>query len=404
MSSFRYKGYNYNLTSLYEFINEYNIRNNEVASEKNLNAAVNKLKRELNQIIGQIKILTSQESINWSPLIQYEAGEIVSFFNTEKPEYTQEEIEDSFYLALPNETPNLSYKPTENPNFWTQIKLKDLYPKLYLDNYALKNQELTDWEANQDFSVVNIKKLNTSLENTKVELAKTISDEYVRFDNIKEYNVTDDFQPANKKYVDTLIAELNENIANFENLLGAYVKIEGSQNKMQTQNTGYVTALSTPNQGILPGSNGISNIGSINKTFNNVYSNIFHGIATKAKYADIAEIIETDLKFDKGSIISLDIDTQDFCLYQENMEIFGVISSKPGIILNSEAKGILVAHKGQVPVKVKGPVFKGGIIIANPGGYGICIKELTNENRHLKIGISLETNTNKKIKLVNVFI
>ncbi len=404
MSSFQYKGYNYNLTSLYEFINEFNVRNNEVASEKNLNAAVNKLKRELNQIIGQIKILTSQESIHWSPLITYEAGEIVSFFQTEKPEYTLDEIENSFYLAIPNETPNLSYKPNENPNFWTQIKLEDLYPRLYLKNYALKNQEITDWEANQDFSVVNVKKLNAIIDNLKIELGKTIASDYIRFDNIKEYNITDDYQPANKKYVDTLVSQLNENIENFENLLGAYVKIDGTQHKMQTQNTGYVTALSTPNQGILPGSNGISNIGSINKTFNNVYSNIFHGIATKAKYADIAEIIETDLKFDKGSIISLDMETRDFCLYQENMEIFGVISSKPGIILNSEAKGILVAHKGQVPVKVKGAVKKGGIIIAESGGYGICVEKLTNENRHLKIGIALESNTKKGIKLVNVYI
>ena len=43
MSDFRYKGYNFNLTSFREFVNEFNIFNNQRASAENLNKAVNKL-------------------------------------------------------------------------------------------------------------------------------------------------------------------------------------------------------------------------------------------------------------------------------------------------------------------------------------------------------------------------
>ena len=68
MSDFRYKGYNFNLTSFREFVQEYNIMDNQRASADALNKSVNKLKREVNQLIGQFKILTSKESIRWDNL------------------------------------------------------------------------------------------------------------------------------------------------------------------------------------------------------------------------------------------------------------------------------------------------------------------------------------------------
>ena len=85
MSSFEYEGYGFNLTSFREFVNEYNIYNNQRASAENLNKAVNKLKREVNQLIGQFKILTSKESIRWDAGIVYEAGEIVSYLTSKNP-------------------------------------------------------------------------------------------------------------------------------------------------------------------------------------------------------------------------------------------------------------------------------------------------------------------------------
>ena len=43
MSDFRYKGYNFNLTSFREFVQEYNIMDNQRASADALNKSVNKL-------------------------------------------------------------------------------------------------------------------------------------------------------------------------------------------------------------------------------------------------------------------------------------------------------------------------------------------------------------------------
>ena len=404
MSNFKYQGYQYNLTSGYEFLKEYCIRNNQVADQNSLNKPLVQLKRELNTLIGQIKILTSEPSILWNASVVYEAGEIVSYFTKEKVEYTKEEIENSYYLALPTENENIAIQPNENPSYWKQIKLENLYPRLYLQNYALKNQEETDWEATSDLSVINLKKLTSALEDFKAKLLEVTDTKYISFQNVKPYSVVDDTQPAHKGYVDSKIKETQTQISNIKDTMGEYVILYGTDKILTSSTAGSNISFTTPKGGLLPAIAGSTTLGSAAKPFGRVYSNIFEGTATKALYADIAEIIETELEFDPGDILSLDIDTGDFKLYQPQDEIFGVVSSKPGIILNSEAKGILIAHKGQVPVKVQGPVKKGQIIIADGGGIAIAKDKISLTERPLKIGIALESNSSKKVKLIKTFI
>ena len=404
MSNFKYQGYQYNLTSAYEFLKEFCIRNNQVADQDSLNKPVIQLKRELNTLIGQIKILTSEPSITWNPSVVYEAGEIVSYFTSNKVDYTKEEIENSYYLALPNNGQNIAIKPNENRTFWKQIKLQDLYPRLYLKNYALKNQEVEDWESTKELSVINLKRLKELLDEFKVKLDTVYDTKYIKFDNLTPYKVVDDTQPTHKAYVDTKIKETETKISNMKNTIGEYVKLEGSNKTLTSSTSGSNLSFSVPKGGLMPSIPGSTPLGSSTSPFGRVYANIFEGTATKALYADIAEIIETELEFEPGSILSLDKDTGDFKLYQPYDEVFGVVSSKPGFVLNSEAKGILIAHKGQVPVKVKGPVKKGQIIIADGAGVGIAKDSLILEERPLKIGIALESNPKRTIKLIKTFL
>lgn len=404
MSNFKYQGYQYNLTSAYEFLKEYCIRNNQVADQNSLNKPVVQLKRELNTLIGQIKILTSEPSILWNPSVVYEAGEIVSYFTTEKVEYTKEEIENSYYLAIPNDNQNIAIQPNEAPAYWKQIKLEDLYPRLYLKNYALKSLEEEDWDSSSDLSVVNLKKLSSSLEDFKSKLDDIYDTKYISFSNLTPYSVVDDTQPAHKAYVDGKIKETQEQIKNIKDTMGEYVILYGSDKILTSSTSGSNVSFTTPKGGLLPAIAGSTTLGSASKPFGRIYSNIFEGTATKALYADIAEIIETELEFEPGDILSMCIETGDFKLYQPQDEIFGVVSSKPGFILNSEAKGVLIAHKGQVPVKVKGPVKKGQIIIADGAGIGVAKDKISLEERQLKVGIALESKSSKKIKLIKTFI
>lgn len=404
MSNFKYQGYQYNLTSAYEFLKEYCIRNNQVADQNSLNKPVVQLKRELNTLIGQIKILTSEPSILWNPSVVYEAGEIVSYFTTEKVEYTKEEIENSYYLAIPNDNENIAIQPNEGRAYWKQIKLEDLYPRLYLKNYALKSLEEEDWDSTNSYSVINLKKLQNELQEFKTKLDNIYDTKYISFQNVTPYNVTDDTQPAHKAYVDNKIKETQAQISNIKDTMGEYVILYGTDKILTSSTAGSNISFTTPKGGLLPAIAGSTTLGSQAKPFGRVYSNIFEGTATKALYADIAEIIETELEFEAGDILSLSVETGDFRLFQPQDEVFGVISSKPGFILNSEAKGVLIAHKGQVPVKVAGPVKKGQIIIADGGGVGIAKNTLCLEERHLKIGIALESNSSKKVKLIKTFI
>lgn len=386
MAQFRYDGYNFNLTSFYEFLNEYNIKDDEIANQKNLNKAVNQLKRELNQVIGQLKILTSEESVLWNSLIKYEPGEIVSYFGDSKPQHTKEEIQNSFYMALPSDYDNIAIKPTENADMWKQIKLQDLFPTLYLDNYVMKNLEQSDWQAVQDYAVVNIKKLAETIDAFKVAFLKELREEFISFKNTQKFDTINQYNVASKKYVDTETKKLEDSVLNLDDKLKDYVKIDTSNSKMVVASMPN-KALATPNEGLLPGSPNISNIGSSLKKFANVYAANFVGTATQAKYADLAEIFETKKVFEPGTIVSLDPKTKDFIPYDGILEVFGVVSTQPGFLLNSSAVGIMIAHKGKIPVRVLGKAKIGQIILAHKDGVGIPVDFVRPEDRHLKIGI-----------------
>lgn len=433
-SSFTYKNsenksYTYTITSLYEFINEYCVRNNEIADQKVLNRAVLQLKKELQQVIGQIKVLTTQVAPVWSALIEYQPGEIVSYFSNGKATgHTTAEIEDSFYMALPavnannEQVKNQGVIPNQNDSLWVKITLDDLYPKLNFSNYVQKNRETTDWSINypdtndeNPYAAVNLERLNDRIDELTTNLKEFFSSEYISKSNTQNYleGITSDnkdslqnrYKPTTINYVENRVKELEKSLDSIDDRLGDYVRVDKS-NKLQTTNLGSTENYSfqTPQGGLLPGTAGISNLGSISQKFNYVYANIFQGTATRALYADIAEIIESEKSFEPGTILSMDILTGDLKEYESNDEIFGVVSENPGFILNSEAKGILIAHKGQVKVKVQGKVKKGEIIIAIDNGIGEAVPRLSNAVRHLKIGIALESSDTNDIKLINTMI
>lgn len=386
MATFRYNGYDFNLTSFYEFLNEFNIKNDEVANQTNLNKAVNQLKRELNQVIGTIKILTSEESILWNSMIKYEPGEIVSYFKDSKPQHTKEEIQNSFYMALPSKYDNIAVVPTENADLWQQIKIQDLYPSLYLENYVMKNQETEDWQAVQDFAVVNIKKLTDTIESFKEAFLKELDERYIGFKNTKSYDTVNQYNVASKKYVDAETKKLSDSVLNLDDKLKDYIKIDTSSAKMVVASMPG-KALGVPNEGLLPGAPNVSNIGSALKKFANVYASNFVGTATQAKYADLAEVFETNKTFEPGTILALDTKSKDFIPWNPGYEVFGVVSTQPGFLLNSGARGVMIAHKGLVPVRIAGKAKIGQILIASENGLARAVDSLSDENRHLKIGI-----------------
>lgn len=105
---------------------------------------------------------------------------------------------------------------------------------------------------------------------------------------------------------------------------------------------------------------GTLNLGSASATFGT-----FFGEATSARYADLAEIYSADADYEPGTVVKIGgsaevTQTTSF----NDPEVFGVVSTNPAYLMNSEAEGVAVALTGRVPVKVEGRIKKGERLVS----------------------------------------
>jgi hypothetical protein len=124
-------------------------------------------------------------------------------------------------------------------------------------------------------------------------------------------------------------------------------------------------------------------------------ANVFHGTATKAQFADLAEKYTTAEELPAGTAVAVcghpdhevePASASSFCI--------GVVSTDPAYMMNSEAEGQYIGLKGRLPVRVKGPVSKGMAVYA--WAEGVC----TTIASTALVGIALETNNDEGEKLV----
>jgi hypothetical protein len=131
----------------------------------------------------------------------------------------------------------------------------------------------------------------------------------------------------------------------------------------------------------------------------NLTANVFNGVATSARYADLAEKYTTDKEYPVGTVmvVSMGGDSECTASYSPGQIAVGVISEKPAFLMNKDADGQAIALRGRVPVRVIGPITKGQTLIASVDGraiYGVLNP----------VGIALETNQEFKEKLVECVI
>ena len=114
-------------------------------------------------------------------------------------------------------------------------------------------------------------------------------------------------------------------------------------------------------------------IGAVGSVFRAVYATTFSGVSTTAKYADLAERFETDAEYAPGTVVRIG-GTKEITIETEvaSDQVFGVISTKPAHLMNSEAGDDKthppVAQIGRVPVRVIGPCAKGDRLISAGNG------------------------------------
>jgi hypothetical protein len=97
----------------------------------------------------------------------------------------------------------------------------------------------------------------------------------------------------------------------------------------------------------------------------------FVGTATAAQYADLAEKYLADEEYAPGTVVVVG-GTAEVTACSMNTQAFGVVSTNPAYMMNSElVGGTYIALKGRVPCKVAGDIKKGDMLTAGNNGYAI---------------------------------
>jgi hypothetical protein len=114
------------------------------------------------------------------------------------------------------------------------------------------------------------------------------------------------------------------------------------------------------------------NLGLPTRTFGNVYSDFFRGVATSAQYADLAENYTADTQYSPGTVLEFGGDFEVTVAQDNTRRIAGVVSTNPAYLMNSECVGeyvVSVALQGRILCKVKGNVSKGDMLVSAGSGY-----------------------------------
>lgn len=123
----------------------------------------------------------------------------------------------------------------------------------------------------------------------------------------------------------------------------------------------------------LPSANATISLGSGAYRFANVWAVTFQGTALQADYADLAERFEADNYYTPGTVLTLG-GTAEVTLETDDLseDVFGVVSTRPGYMMNSKAgtdeTHPPIAVSGRVPVRVIGKVKKGDRLVSAGNG------------------------------------
>jgi hypothetical protein len=139
-----------------------------------------------------------------------------------------------------------------------------------------------------------------------------------------------------------------------------------------------------------------------------LYATVFSGVATQARYADLAEKYIADAMYEPGTVVVFGGDNE---ITQSTLShdgaVAGVISTDPAFLMNSELGGDLalpVALQGRTPCRVLGPVKKGDLVTTSniPG----VAQKLDKSQYQIGcvIGKALETINDNTVKTIEVVV
>jgi len=120
---------------------------------------------------------------------------------------------------------------------------------------------------------------------------------------------------------------------------------------------------------IIPDATGSRNLGSSGMRWDVVYADTFSGVATTAKYADLAENYVGDEAYEPGTVLVFGGDAEVTTTNAKgDHRVAGVVSTNPAYLMNSELDAVntvAIALTGRVPCKVIGTVQKGDMLVTS---------------------------------------
>jgi hypothetical protein len=131
-----------------------------------------------------------------------------------------------------------------------------------------------------------------------------------------------------------------------------------------------------------------------------IYANVFHGEATSAQFADLAEKYLADSEYEPGTVMVIGGE-KEVTASSWGKRAIGAVSTNPAFMMNKDLEGgTYVALKGRVPVKVIGRIKKGDELIAANNGCA----SFANAHASGVFAIALESNDDTGVKLVECII
>ena len=127
-----------------------------------------------------------------------------------------------------------------------------------------------------------------------------------------------------------------------------------------------------------------------------ITADVFDGVATSARYADLAEIYTSDKLYEPGTVLS--IGTEFEATLFNGRPLLGVVSTNPGYLLNSEEQGVEIALTGRVPVKTMFNIKRGDYIIPDLDNPGYC-RGISQPPKINLIGIAISDSFDNRVEV-----
>lgn len=95
------------------------------------------------------------------------------------------------------------------------------------------------------------------------------------------------------------------------------------------------------------------------------------GSQLQATYADLAEYYEADEHYEPGTVLMFGGEKEVTIAVDGTTKVAGVVSTNPAYLMNSDCKGykVALALQGRVPVKVRGKITKGDLMVSAGNGF-----------------------------------